>query len=94
MDDNKLAGDGSVEAKIKNPCDMYGEACVICVRPWEKYFQVLEKRIEAGAIEYGDKSFDKSVSSLIGEIQEEILDIAGWGYILWEKLERLKKTLQ
>lgn len=62
------------------------------MKPWTKYFEELEKRIERGAIEYGDKSFDKSTEKLLGEIQEEILDIAGWSYILWEKLERMKSV--
>jgi hypothetical protein len=75
MEQDKLAGDGAVETKIK---------------PWDEYFKILEKRLEAGAKEYGNKSFDKSVNSLIEEIQQEILDIAGWSYILWEKLERMK----
>lgn len=62
------------------------------MKPWTKYFEELEKRIERAAIEYGDKSFDKSTEKLLGEIQEEILDIAGWSYILWEKLERMKSV--
>lgn len=57
---------------------------------YKRYFEELEARLEAGAKEYGDDSFKKSTLKLIGEIQEEILDIAGWGYILWKKLEDLK----
>ncbi len=57
------------------------------------YFAELDERLRVGAACYGDKSFDKTEGRLLQEIQEEILDIAGWSYILWVKLERLKKKL-
>ena len=59
----------------------------------EQYFRELEKRLKAGAEAYGDSSFGKSENSLLKEIQEEILDIAGWSYILWAKIERLKSSI-
>ena len=54
------------------------------------YFEQLRARIRVGAEGYGDKSFEKTEGRLLQEIQEEILDIAGWSYILWAKIERLK----
>lgn len=59
----------------------------------EKYFWELEKRLKIGAECYGDKSFDKTEGRLLQDIQEEILDIAGWSYILWAKIERLKSKI-
>lgn len=61
------------------------------MKPWQRYFDALDKRLEQGQKEYGDKSFCESTSELLDEIQQEVLDIAGWSYILWERLERLKK---
>lgn len=57
---------------------------------YKEYFDELEKRLRAGAEEYGDTSFEKQNSRLIEEIQQEVLDIAGWSYILWKKLENIK----
>ncbi len=57
----------------------------------EVYFAELRSRLKVGAECYGEKSFDKTNGRLLQEIQEEILDIAGWSYILWAKIERLKK---
>ena len=54
------------------------------------YFEKLRDRLRVGAECYGDKSFEKTNERLLQEIQEEILDIAGWSYILWTKIERLK----
>ena len=57
------------------------------------YFNKLQQRLEVGAKEYGNDSFKKSQVKLMEEIQEEILDIAGWSYVLWQKLENLKKKV-
>ena len=58
-----------------------------------RYFVKLQSRLEIGAQEYGDKSFSRPETNLIEMIQEEVLDIAGWSYILWAKLERLKAKI-
>ena len=50
-------------------------------------------RLEQGAIEYGDKSFHRDPGDLLRELEEEALDFAGWGFILWYRLQRLKKDL-
>lgn len=80
MEQDKLAGDGAFETRIGTKT----------TKTWTKYFEELDRRLERGAKIYGDESFDKSQKQLLGEIQEEILDIAGWSFILWEKLERMK----
>lgn len=57
------------------------------------YFAELRQRLRVGAECYGDKSFDKTNERLAQEIQEELLDVAGWGFILWEKMQRLKAKM-
>lgn len=69
-------------------CVFYGKKYY---KPYSEYLIKLEERLIAGAKAYGNKSFDKDSHKLIGEIQEEILDIAGWSYILWQRLETLKQ---
>lgn len=56
-----------------------------------EYQRRVRARIKAGAQEYGDTSFLSSPLALIEEIQQEIEDIAGWGYIMWVRLERMKR---
>lgn len=56
-----------------------------------EYQRRVRARIKAGAQEYGDTSFLSSPLALIEEIQQEIEDINGWGYILWVRLERMKR---
>ena len=56
-----------------------------------EYQRRIRLRIKQGAQEYGDTSFLSSPLALIEEIQQEIEDIAGWGFLLWTRLERMKR---
>jgi hypothetical protein len=64
---------------------------------YKKYFNTftnkLNKKMEKGYHEYGDKSFDREPKELMGEIEEELLDICGWSIILFARLQELKKKL-
>ena len=47
-------------------------------------------RLELGRVAYGDRSFDRPEDELLGELQQEALDLAGWGWVLWTRIERLR----
>lgn len=51
-----------------------------------EFLESLACRLEVGAIEYGNKSFKKNCAQLKQEIEQELLDIAGWAYVMWAKL--------
>lgn len=53
----------------------------------------LAARLEAGRLAYGDRSFHRPPAELIQELQLEALDLAGWGFILWERLERMRERV-
>ena len=55
-----------------------------------KFVERLRDRLIAGAKTYGNSSFERPLVAIIGEIQEEALDIVGWGFIAWVRLERLR----
>lgn len=50
-------------------------------------------RLEQGRVEYGDKSFDADPIKLIGEMQQEALDLCNWGFIAWRRLEAMRLAL-
>lgn len=58
------------------------------------YWRKVTKRLKRGQEDYGDASFVASPVELLEEIQQELEDISGWGYILWRRLERAKARLQ
>jgi hypothetical protein len=55
-----------------------------------EFVEAVRARLEAGRAAYGDRSFDRPTAELVGELQQEALDLAGWGFVLFERLRRLK----
>jgi len=53
-----------------------------------QFLDALAARLEVGARDYGNASFEKPVAMTSTEILDEALDIAGWAYILWVQLRR------
>jgi hypothetical protein len=51
----------------------------------------LRARLEVGARQYGDSSFRRPATGLLDEIQAELCDVAGWGLLLWVRIERLRE---
>jgi hypothetical protein len=49
----------------------------------------LRERLEAGARSYGAASFGREPAELAGEIEQELLDVCGWAFLLWCRLRRL-----
>jgi len=56
-----------------------------------KFVKLLDQKMLKGFYSYGDKSFSRDPKELMNEIQAEIIDIAGWGMVLWQRIEDLKK---
>ena len=54
----------------------------------------LRERLEAGARSYGDASFGREPAELAGEIEQELLDVCGWAFVLWCRLRRLAPLLR
>jgi hypothetical protein len=55
-----------------------------------EFVEQVRARLAQGAREYGDRSFDRPISELLGEIEQELLDVCGWSFLLWCKLRALQ----
>ena len=51
------------------------------------------EKLQKGFDVYGDGSFDGPAAETVEELQQECLDLSGWGLILWTKLERIRKAI-
>jgi hypothetical protein len=51
-------------------------------------------RMDVGEEEYGDRSFSKDPLILANEIQEELLDIANWAFIMHNRIENLAVAIR
>lgn len=54
------------------------------------FVNALNAKMKKGFKEYGDKSFSRPPLELIEELQQEAIDMAGWGLILWCRLDDMK----
>ncbi|MEO7032738.1 MAG: hypothetical protein ABI548_02820 [Polyangiaceae bacterium] len=57
---------------------------------FDGFVREVRDRLEAGRAAYGDRSFARPPVELVGELQQEALDLAGWGFVLWCRLEAMR----
>ncbi len=60
---------------------------------WPVYAEAVLEKLAKGAVEYGDRSLDADSGKLLNEIEAELLDVNGWSFLLWTRIQRLKKKL-
>lgn len=58
-----------------------------------QFIESLRTRLNQGAKDYGEKSFSRHLPDLLGELEQELLDQAGWAYVGWCRIQRLKAAL-
>jgi len=51
-----------------------------------EFLALLSERLDRGREEYGDTSFDRPIPATVREIEEELLDVAGWVFVLWVQM--------
>ncbi len=50
-------------------------------------------RLEEGAKLYGDRSFTLPLEVLADEIEQELLDVCAWSFVLWCRLRGLRERM-
>ena len=54
------------------------------------FIEEIHARAQTGAVEYGDRSYERPLPDLIDETMEELADVCGWSFITWARLRELK----
>jgi hypothetical protein len=54
----------------------------------------VRRRLETGREAYGDRSFSADPDELLRELQQEALDLAGWGFVLFRRIEAMRAALE
>ena len=67
---------------------------MILDRDLDAFIERLRVRLEVGARQYGDSSFRRPPGELLSEIQDELVDVAGWGLVLWTRIARLRERVE
>lgn len=60
---------------------------------YEEFSERIRIRLENGKRVYGDSSFERPIERLVEEIRQEVLDVAGWAFILYSRLDELEKKV-
>lgn len=61
---------------------------------WFRFAAIVSARLAKGREDYGDASFSADPERLLDELQQETADIAGWGFILWSRLQAMREALR
>lgn len=59
-----------------------------------EFFDAVRARLRQGQQAYGDKSFSRDPAELVGEIEQELLDICGWSFVTWCRLRKMQRALE
>jgi hypothetical protein len=60
---------------------------------WPAFTESVRQRLEAGRAAYGDRSFSRDPVALVREVQAELLDVCGWSFVLFQRLEDVQAAL-
>jgi len=60
---------------------------------WPAFVGAVETRLQQGRTVYADRSFDAAPAALASEIEQELLDVCAWSFILWTRLRALRERL-
>lgn len=58
-----------------------------------RFLNLVMDRLEKGGAAYGEASFERPTQDLLGEIVEELADVAGWAFILCSKIFDLQRKI-
>jgi hypothetical protein len=61
---------------------------------WPEFAAHVEARLLVGREVYGERSFEKPPAELAGEVEEELLDVCGWSFILWTRVRAIRAALE
>ncbi|MGH7821810.1 MAG: hypothetical protein ACREQ9_18765 [Candidatus Binatia bacterium] len=60
---------------------------------WVSFAELVAARLEKGREVYGDRSFSLMPLELTKEVEEEILEVCAWSFILWTRLRAQRRRL-
>jgi hypothetical protein len=60
---------------------------------FREFSTLVRNRLAQGREMYGDESFKRPPLELVGEIEQELLDVYAWSFILWSRLQRVTRKL-
>jgi len=60
---------------------------------WNQFSERVKQRLDQGAESYGNTNFEMSCGDLLSEIEQEALDLMGWTFLFWVRLQKMREAL-
>ncbi len=89
----KVSRKGQVRNAVSNPMQEVsemGDEHEAMLKEFGVFVEAVETRLDKGAREYGERSFERPPGELVGEVMQELEDVVGWSFILWCRLRALE----
>lgn len=67
------------------------------LKEWPAFEAAMQERLREGYKQYGDWSYDRPIDTkegLLRMVEEEVMDIVGWSFILWVRLRDLARAAE
>lgn len=58
------------------------------------FMEAVQRRLDVGRTTYGDGSFTMPLNAVNNEIAQELMDLCGWAFILWTRVQQLEQGLR
>ena len=66
----------------------------IAIDMFDRFCYEVRQRLVLGKETYGDSSFEKPLANIVEEIRQEALDLTGWSFILYCRIDELQKNIR
>jgi hypothetical protein len=63
------------------------------IEAFPTFAAAVAERLEVGATTYGNRSFTLPPAELAAEIEQELLDVCAWAFILWCRVRALRERM-
>ena len=64
------------------------------IAQFDAYMAAVRARLNEGRRSYGDSSFEIPLPQLVQEIQQELLDVTGWAFVLYSRVAELEAKVK
>lgn len=61
---------------------------------YDEFTARIRARLDMGRATYGDASFTLPPVALVEEIRQEVLDVAGWAFVMYCRLQALEERVK
>jgi hypothetical protein len=66
----------------------------VAISAFPDFMEAVRLRLAAGRETYGDSSFTMPLQAVNTEIAQELMDLCGWAFILWTRVQNLERQLR